>query len=66
MDVPPSNHVIGGCSRVTLVGAFGFLFQNFGRCLEPMNGTLSFYEYSSIPLYYMINLHDCLRLYIRL
>ena len=54
MDVPPLNDVIGGCLRVTLVGAFGFLLQNFGRCLEPINGTLSFYEYSSIPLYYMI------------
>ena len=30
--------------RVTLVVAFGFLPQNFGRWRGPMNGTLSFYE----------------------
>ena len=30
--------------RVTLVVAFGFLPQNFGRWRGPTNGTLSFYE----------------------
>ena len=36
--------IIGGSCRVTLVVAFGFLPQNFGRWKGPMNGTLSFYE----------------------
>ena len=36
--------LIGDSCRVTLVVAFGFLPQNLGRCYEPMNGTLSFYE----------------------
>ena len=39
------NFVMCECSlRVTLVLAFDFLLQNFGRWQGPMNDTLSFYE----------------------
>ena len=42
-----SLKLIGGSCRVTLVVAFGFLSQNFGRWCGPRNGTLSFYEWRS-------------------
>ena len=41
-------NLIGGSCRVTLVVAFGFLLQNFGRWWSPKNGTLSFYECMSV------------------
>ena len=37
-------NIIESSSRVSLVVAVGFLVQNFGRWLGPMNCTLSFYE----------------------
>ena len=43
-SVMPIWDLIGGSCRVTLVIAFGFLPQTYGRWWGPMNGTLSFYE----------------------
>ena len=34
--------IFGGFYRVTLLVAFGFLTQNFGKWQGPTNGTLSF------------------------
>ena len=39
-----SGTIIGGSCSVTLVVAFVFLPQIFGRWWGPVNGTLSFYE----------------------